>query len=48
MFLSQTCLKAGLPPDCWLWPETKVKTFQGQIFEEVSPGGEVVEKPLTG
>ena len=48
MFLSQTCLKAGLPPDCWLWPETKVKTFQGQIFEEVSPRGEVVEKPLSG
>ena len=46
-FLAQTCLKAGLPPDCWLWPETKVKTFQGQIFEELTPKGEVVEKPLT-
>jgi len=33
-FLSQTCLKAGLPPDCWLWDETVIKTFQGQIFEE--------------
>ena len=43
-FLSQTCLKAGLPPDCWLWEETKVKTFRGQIFEELSPKGEVVEK----
>ncbi len=43
-FLAQTCVKAGLPPDCWLWPETKVKTFTGQIFEELEPKGEVVEK----
>jgi len=47
MFLAQTCVKAGLPPDCWLWPETKVKTFQGKVFEELEPHGEVVEKPLT-
>jgi uncharacterized protein (TIGR00296 family) len=46
-FLAQTCVKAGLPPDCWLWPETKVKTFQGYVFEEVEPNGEVVYKPLT-
>jgi len=47
MFLSQTCVKAGLTPDCWLWPETKIKTFQGFVFEEVEPGGEVIYKPLT-
>jgi uncharacterized protein (TIGR00296 family) len=46
-FLAHTCLKAGLPPDCWLWDETKVKTFQGLVFEELSPGGEVVKKELT-
>ena len=45
-FLSHTCLKAGLPPDCWLWDETKVKTFQGLVFEEISPRGEVVKKDL--
>ncbi len=33
-FLCQTCTKAGLPPDCWLDGETKVYTFQGQIFTE--------------
>ena len=47
MFLAQTCLKAGLPPDCWLWDETKIKRFQGLVFEEVEPRGEVVEKPLS-
>ena len=33
-FLCQTCIKAGLPPDCWLDKETRVYTFQGQIFSE--------------
>ena len=33
-FLCQTCMKAGLPPDCWLDGETRVYTFQGQIFSE--------------
>lgn len=33
-FLCQTCMKAGLPPDCWLDKETTVYKFQGQIFSE--------------
>jgi hypothetical protein len=33
-FLCQACMKAGLPPDCWLDEKTKVFTFQGQIFSE--------------
>ena len=33
-FLCQTCIKAGLPPDCWLDRETTVYKFQGQIFSE--------------
>jgi uncharacterized protein (TIGR00296 family) len=41
-FLSQTCMKAGLPPDCWL-SGAEVYRFEGQIFKEVSPRGEVVE-----
>ncbi|MEO2069301.1 MAG: TIGR00296 family protein [Desulfurobacteriaceae bacterium] len=45
-FLSQTCVKAGLPPDCWLDPRCKFFKFQGQIFTEVEPYGEVVEEPL--
>ncbi len=33
-FLCSTCMKAGLPPDCWYDPETKVYRFQAQIFNE--------------
>jgi uncharacterized protein (TIGR00296 family) len=41
-FLSQTCIKAGLPPDCWL-TGAEVYRFEGQIFKEVEPGGDVIE-----
>jgi len=33
-FLANTCMKAGLPIDSWLGPDTKVYKFQGQIFGE--------------
>jgi len=45
-FLSQTCMKAGLPPDCWLMEGTEVYRFEGQIFKEIEPRGEVVEVDL--
>lgn len=32
--LSNTCLKAGLNYDCWLDKETKIYSFQGQIFKD--------------
>lgn len=32
--LCNTCMKAGLSPDCWLDPETKIYSFQAQIFHE--------------
>ncbi|MEM1578853.1 MAG: TIGR00296 family protein [Archaeoglobaceae archaeon] len=41
-FLSQTCMKAGLSPDCWL-TGVEVYRFEGQIFKEVEPKGAVVE-----
>ncbi len=41
-FLSQSCLKAGLPPDAWLDEETRVQVFQAEVFTETSPKGEVV------
>lgn len=46
-FLSQTCMKAGLPPDSWLEGGTEVQAFQAEIFGERSPRGEVrrVETP---
>ena len=46
-FLSETCMKAGLPPDCWL-SGAEVYRFEGQIFKELEPRGRVVEVNLTG
>ena len=43
-FLSQTCVKAGLPPDAWLDEGTMVQHFEAQIFAEVAPEREVFEK----
>ncbi len=43
-FLNQTCLKAGLPADAWLDEDTEVLHFEAQIFAEVAPGREVIEK----
>lgn len=45
-FLAETCWKAGLPPDCWLDPDTKVYKFTAEIFEEEYPRGPVRRKPL--
>lgn len=45
-FLEETCIKAGLNPHEYLNPDTKVYKFQGIIFTEVSPKGEIVEKKL--
>jgi AmmeMemoRadiSam system protein A len=36
-FLAETCIKAGLLPDCWLDPKVTVKKFQGVIFRELYP-----------
>ncbi len=47
-FLSQTCAKAGLPPDSWLLPGTEISKFQAIIFTESSPGGEVVREEIRG
>ncbi len=44
-FLCQTCMKAGLMPDAWL-NGAEVYSFEGQIFEEIEPGGEIMEKEL--
>lgn len=42
-FLSHTCLKAGLEHDAWL-TGAEVFCFEGQIFAEKSPNGEIIEK----
>lgn len=46
-FLTQCCLKAGLPPDSWLIEGTNISKFQAIIFEEEEPMGEVKRKVLS-
>ena len=33
-FLYNTCVKAGLTADCWLYPDVKIYKFGSQIFQE--------------
>ena len=33
-FLRHTCLKAGLPPDAWRDPRTKIETFEAEVWGE--------------
>ncbi|MCJ7719577.1 TIGR00296 family protein [Candidatus Bathyarchaeota archaeon] len=47
-FLCQCCIKAGLPPDNWLLPSTRIQKFQAIIFEEETPNGRVKRKALGG
>jgi uncharacterized protein len=44
-FLCQTCIKAGLMPDAWI-EGAEVYSFEGQIFEEIEPGGRIKEKDI--
>ena len=40
-FLSQACMKAGLPPDSWMDEGTEVQVFQADVFGESSPRGKI-------
>ena len=40
-FISYTCRKAWLSPDMWKKEKITVEKFQGVIFAEVSPAGEI-------
>jgi len=33
-FLQHTCKKAGLPPDAWTDPESRLEGFEAQVFKE--------------
>ncbi|MBQ3737289.1 MAG: TIGR00296 family protein [Candidatus Methanomethylophilaceae archaeon] len=41
-FLEHLSLKAGLPPDAWKRDDAVIESFEGEIFRETSPGGEIV------
>lgn len=47
MFLRHTCNKAWLPEDAWKQKDTKIYAFQGEIFEEEEPRGNIVRKVIT-
>ena len=41
-FLSQCCVKAGLPQNEWRKPGTEVYRFQAILFKEESPRGKII------
>lgn len=45
-FLCQTCMKAGVGPDAWLMPDTKIFRFRAEVFSETEPRGKVVRREL--
>ncbi|MCE4615210.1 MAG: TIGR00296 family protein [Desulfurococcales archaeon] len=45
-FLSETCVKAGLPWDCWFNPRVDVYRFRARIWREVKPKGRIEERDL--
>jgi uncharacterized protein len=42
-YLTNLCFKAGLPPDAWFDKDANLYSFQGQIFTEDKPNGEIRE-----
>jgi uncharacterized protein len=47
-FLEATCEKAGIPKDAWTRPETTVRRFEAELFEELSPSGPIRALPTGG
>jgi len=45
-FLCQCCLKAGLPPDCWLAKGTRISKFGSVIAQEITSTGDIVIKDM--
>jgi len=43
-FLEYTCQKAGLEKDAWKDRDTKISRFQGVIFKEESPNGNIIRE----
>lgn len=43
-YLAHLSVKAGLPPFAWSRPGVRFSRFEGEIFSEVSPDGEVERK----
>lgn len=43
-YLENLSIKAGLPKDSWKKEDAILYSFQGEIFSETSPSGEIVRK----
>ncbi|NQV39658.1 MAG: TIGR00296 family protein [Nitrosopumilus sp.] len=43
-FLKYTCQKAGLEKDAWKDKNTKISRFQGVIFKEETPNGNIIRE----
>jgi len=43
-FLQHTCEKAGLENDAWKNKKVKIEKFEGIIFKEETPNGEIVRE----
>lgn len=46
-FLAETCVKAGMPPTCWLDEETEFYRFSGRAWREKEPLGDIEERDLS-
>jgi AmmeMemoRadiSam system protein A len=50
-FLNETCVKAGLRPDCWREPDTEIRGFTAEVFSsqeltEMKNGADSESAPL--
>ena len=45
-FLEYTCEKAGLPKNYWKNSDTEIQKFEGIVFKEEKPNGEIIREVL--
>ncbi|WP_188595921.1 TIGR00296 family protein [Thermocladium modestius] len=45
-FLNEACVKASMPPDCWIEDGVEIYLYEAQIFRETIPRGDVEERDL--
>jgi uncharacterized protein (TIGR00296 family) len=45
-FLEYTCEKAGLPKEYWQKEDVEILKFEGIVFKEKNPNGEIVQEKL--
>lgn len=43
-FLEHLSAKAGLDRDAWRRPDARISVFRGDVFSELSPGGDVIRR----